>query len=98
MRKPKTSKGYTKADLKAVSQNPEWTRESFAKAKPFGEVFPELAKTIRRRGPQKAPTKQPVSIRLSRDVLEHYKSKGRGWQTQVDEALRKAANLGSAKR
>lgn len=86
-------KNFTKADLKAVSDNPEWTKEDFAKAKSFSEVFPEIAKTIRRRGPQKAPTKQPVSIRLSRDVLDHYKALGPGWQSTIDETLRKAAKL-----
>jgi uncharacterized protein (DUF4415 family) len=34
-----------------------------------------------------------VSLRLSRDVLEHYRSKGPGWQTKIDEMLRKAAKL-----
>jgi hypothetical protein len=37
-----------------VSDNPEWTKEDFATAKPFAEVFPELAASIRkRRGPDK---------------------------------------------
>ena len=65
-----------------------------AKARPFAEVFPELAASIRRgRGPNKAPTKKLVSLRLSRDVLEHYRSKGPGWQSKIDETLRKAAKL-----
>ena len=33
--------------------------------------------------------KIPVSIRLSPDVLDHYRSSGRGWQGRIDEALRK---------
>lgn len=41
------------------------------------------------RGPQKAPTKQQVTLRLSRDVISHFKSGGRGWQTRLDVALRK---------
>lgn len=87
-------KGYTAKDLREVSRNPEWTKEDFAKAKPFADVFPELAASIRRgRGPNKSPTKKLVSLRLSRDVLEHYKSHGPGWQTKIDEALRKAAKL-----
>jgi uncharacterized protein (DUF4415 family) len=73
--------------MKAVSDNPEWTAEDFAKAKPFSEVFPEIAKTITRRGPQKEPTKIPVNIRLSPEVLKYFKSKGRGWQTKIDDAL-----------
>ncbi len=44
------------------------------------------------RGPQKAPTKQPISIRLSPDVLAHYRAKGKGWQTEIDRILRNAMN------
>lgn len=46
-------------------------------------------KVVRRgkRGPQKAPTKKLVSLRLSSEVIEHYKSTGRGWQTRIDAAL-----------
>jgi uncharacterized protein (DUF4415 family) len=49
-------------------------------------------KVIRRgkRGPQKAPTKKLVSLRLSPEVVEHFKSGGRGWQTRIDSTLREA--------
>jgi uncharacterized protein (DUF4415 family) len=39
----KPGQGYTRADWDAVADNPEWTAEDFARAKPFAEVFPELA-------------------------------------------------------
>jgi uncharacterized protein (DUF4415 family) len=39
------------------------------------------------RGPQKAPTKERVTIRLSRDVVERFRATGDGWQTRVDAAL-----------
>ncbi len=39
------------------------------------------------RGKQKKPTKQLVPIRLSRSVLDHFKSQGKGWQTRIDQAL-----------
>lgn len=41
------------------------------------------------RGPQKAPTKRLISLRLSQEVVDHYKSLGPGWQTRIDEALKK---------
>jgi uncharacterized protein (DUF4415 family) len=66
------------------------TAEEMAKAKPFAEVFPELAASIRRgRGPNKAPTKKLVSIRLSGQVLEAYKAMGPGWQSRIDQDLRR---------
>lgn len=43
-----------------------------------------------RRGPQKAPTKKLVSLRLSAEVVEHFKAGGPGWQTRIDETLAKA--------
>jgi uncharacterized protein (DUF4415 family) len=89
----KARSGFTKADFAAVSDNPEWTKKDFARAKPFSEVLPDVAKTIRRRGPQKIPKKQPVSLRLSPDVLKYYKAKGPGWQSRIDDDLRKAAKL-----
>jgi hypothetical protein len=37
-----------------------------------------------RRGPQKTPTKQRVTLRLSPEVVQHYKAGGPGWQTRID--------------
>jgi uncharacterized protein (DUF4415 family) len=80
--------------MREVSDNPEWTKADFARAKPFAEALPELAASIRKgRGPNKAPTKRLVSLRLSPDVLDHFKAKGPGWQSKIDETLRKAARL-----
>jgi uncharacterized protein (DUF4415 family) len=87
-------KNYSARDMHAVSDNPQWTKADFARAKPFAEAMPELAASIRKgRGPNKAPTKRLVSLRLSRDVLDHFKAKGKGWQSKIDDALRKAARL-----
>jgi uncharacterized protein (DUF4415 family) len=87
-------KNYTARDMRAVSDNPQWTKADFAKPKPFSEALPELAASIRKgRGPNKAPTKKLVSLRLSPDVLDHFKAKGPGWQSKIDDALRKAARL-----
>ena len=46
----------------------------------------------RSRGQQKNPVKLPVSIRLSVDVVEYFKSTGQGWQTRMDEVLRDYVN------
>jgi uncharacterized protein (DUF4415 family) len=82
--------GYTRKDLREVSDTPELTEADFAKARPFAEVFPDLSASIRRgRGPNKAPTKKLVSLRLSQEVIAHFKSTGPGWQSRIDETLRK---------
>ena len=35
--------------------------------------------------------KEAVSLRIDRDVLEHFQGSGPGWQDRINEALRKAA-------
>ena len=40
------------------------------------------------RGPQKHPTKVPVTVRYSPEVLEYFKATGEGWQTRMNDALR----------
>lgn len=77
----------------AYDENPEWTEEDFARARPASEVLgPEMAARLVRRGrPPKADgeKKEAVSIRLSPDVLAYFRAGGEGWQTRIDEALRK---------
>ena len=34
--------------------------------------------------------KEMVSIRLDRDVLDHFQNDGPGWQDRINDALRKA--------
>ena len=55
-----------------------------------GEGWPEkFAKaTVRRGRPQVATPKVSTTIRLSPDVIDHFRAGGRGWQTRIDEALR----------
>jgi uncharacterized protein (DUF4415 family) len=73
-------------------ENPEWSKADFEGAVGLSALPKGMQKTIsaRKRGPQKTPTKQLVSLRLSREVLSHFKAKGPGWQTRIDNALRSA--------
>ena len=51
--------------------------------------------------PLEAPPKKPaiphgkeqVSLRIDRDVLDHFQQGGPGWQERINDALRKAAGL-----
>jgi uncharacterized protein (DUF4415 family) len=47
----------------------------------------------RLRGQQKAPTKHVVTIRLDRNVVDHFKAGGKGWQSRVNDALKQVAGL-----
>lgn len=69
----------------------ELTREDFKRSRPACEVVPEICRASREgrlRGPQKVPTKVQTTVRLSREVLNFFKSTGRGWQTRIDKALK----------
>jgi uncharacterized protein (DUF4415 family) len=95
MAKAKTKRtrlGYTKADIKAVSDNPEWTKEDFARAKPFSEVFPDLHASIKRfRGrPKVESPKEAVTLRLSPTTVEKFKATGDDWRTKMAKALERA--------
>jgi len=37
--------------------------------------------------------KEQVSLRIDRDVLDHFREGGPGWQERINAALRKAAGL-----
>lgn len=85
------------AGIKKDQTNPQWTKADFAQAKPAAEFFDpetytglvELTKRGRgKRGPQKAPTKIPASVRFDPDVLERLRASGRGWATLVNDTMR----------
>jgi uncharacterized protein (DUF4415 family) len=59
--------------------------------KPFStlpKAEQKMLLNLRKRGPQKAPKKVPISIRLSPDVAEGLRATGNGWQSRANEALR----------
>ena len=69
----------------------ELTATDLRRFKPAAEVLPpEFLKVmgVKPRGPQKAPTKQATTIRLSPEVMDSFKATGRGWQTRIDAALK----------
>jgi uncharacterized protein (DUF4415 family) len=73
-------------------ENPEWTLERMRNAMSYPNLPPELMRIIeadkKKRGAQKAPKKEAISIRLSSDVLDALRATGPGWQGRADEILR----------
>lgn len=47
-----------------------------------------VLKKLNVRGPQKTPTKERITIRLSPEVVQRFRDTGDGWQTRVDSALK----------
>lgn len=75
------------------SDNPEWTDADFAAAKgPEGLSAAELAAfpKTKRIGRPRGSNKEPVTIRLDRDVIGKFRATGPGWQSRINDALRRA--------
>jgi uncharacterized protein (DUF4415 family) len=68
----------------------ELTDQDVKQMRPMSEVLPaNLQRAIGQRGKQHAPTKVKTSIRLSPEVIEHFKGEeGEGWQRRIDQALK----------
>lgn len=65
----------TEADLEqAIASDPDWAN--------IPENWFEQAEAVMPK------PKVPVSIRLDADVIEYFRSTGRGWQTRVNSILR----------
>ena len=80
---------------RAYLNDQEWTPDMAEGARPLTrEEGKQLDKKLRGRPPADAP-KQAVSMRLDRDVIEHFKRSGPGWQSRINAALRAQAKLGA---
>ena len=77
--------------------NPEWTRKDFAGAAQGDAIPREIREAFSGRGRPARPAaelKQQVTLRLSPEVLNHFRETGKGWQTRIDEALKRAIAAG----
>jgi uncharacterized protein (DUF4415 family) len=90
----------TKAAWVDPDDAPELTDDFFDRAQiAVGEkIIRPASGTLTKRGrPKLTAPKKSVHLRLSPDVLSYFRKTGPGWQTRIDEALRKAAKLGARK-
>ena len=66
----------------------ELTAKDLSAFQPARKSLPaSLRRKVGVRGPQKFPTKERITIRLSRNVVQSFRATGEGWQTRVDTAL-----------
>ena len=79
--------GYSSASGVAETR-PELDEAWFTEADAFDG--PTL---VRRGRPRSDSPKQPVSIRLDPDVVAWFKRGGEGWQTRINNELRKVAGI-----
>lgn len=67
----------------------ELTAEDVARLRPAKEFLPaSLLTKLKSRGPQRAPTKERITIRLSPEVVRRFRATGDGWQARLDAALK----------
>jgi uncharacterized protein (DUF4415 family) len=78
LKPPKTTSAKT-----VDRDNPAWTEEMLG---------PPVMR--RGRGPQKAPTKVLTTIRLDADVIAFFRAQGAGYQSRINEALRRVKERG----
>ena len=80
-------------------ENPIWTEEMHARARPAVEVHGAegAAAMVRKRGRPAGVTspnsKAQVTLRIDRDTIDRFKAGGPGWQSRINQALRKAVGL-----
>ncbi len=67
----------------------ELTAADMKRFRPVKGALPgTLLAKLNVRGPQKTPTKERITIRLSPEVVQPFRATGEGWQTRVDAALK----------
>ncbi len=86
--KAKPARPYTDEDLAEVLDNPEWTDEDFARARPAREVLPPALFEALVEGQKRA-----APLKLDPDVAEALQAGGDDWQARANAILRKAVGL-----
>jgi len=81
---PERIREISKFPIKYDEDSPKLTTDQIARMKP---IHPEYWKI--------EPVKIPLSIKIDADILAWFKSKGKGYQTRINSALRDAMVQGS---
>ena len=97
-----TTVKFTADELQEMESQTDWQRvdamtdEEIALAvegDPDAKLLTEEDfKKMRRRGRQKAPTKDRITIRLDHDIVSYFRDQGQGWQTTVNDILLEYVN------
>ena len=84
MKRATTLKSPKSTSAKAVDRdNPPWSEEMLG------------SPVMRRgRGPQKAPTKVLTTVRLDADVIAFFRAQGSGYQSRINDALKRVKERG----
>jgi uncharacterized protein (DUF4415 family) len=80
------NKGSGKTKWKDPDDAPDLTRAFFQSA----DIYQGETLVRRGRPPVGDRPKEAVKLRLSPDVLDHFRAGGAGWQTRINETLERA--------
>ncbi|MEH6791558.1 BrnA antitoxin family protein [Parasphingorhabdus sp.] len=75
---------------------PEWTDDQFERAAIWhgSKLIRPADGTLTKPGrPKLKNPKQQVTLRLDQAVVERFRATGAGWQTRINDALRKSLGL-----
>jgi len=73
-----------------IAKKQEASYAAWQRAEKGAKAMEAGAKRARKPAPN---AKKLLTLRLDPDVIEHFKAAGDGWQTRMNEALRKASGL-----
>lgn len=86
----------TSADWTDPDEAPEWSDDVLERAARYdGETLVRPAQgTLTRRGrPRLDSPKRQVTLRLDGDVIDRFRATGPGWQSRINDALRRAVKV-----
>ncbi len=88
-----------KFDPAIHDENPDWTAEDFAKARPASELPPEILAQFKNAvgRPRIENPKVPVKLRLDGAVVDALRATGPGWQTRINDMLKAKIVRGKVK-
>ncbi len=80
----KKPENIKQGDWDAVD-SPPLSKKIISGMKAVSKAHPDIPSRVR--GPQVAPTKKQLSLRLNREVIDYFKLQGKGWQTKINDVL-----------
>jgi uncharacterized protein (DUF4415 family) len=85
------NKNARRSLIDADGEVSELTDEDFGSFRPAMDVIPDIVEAFERargqRGPQKAPVKERVGLRLNKDIIDYFRHTGPGWQSRINDIL-----------
>ena len=95
MTQEEISKNYDVKKAVALAKSaPEEKELPFAPAPIVGRGFASFKEHINRRGrPLKENRKKQINLRIDSDIVEFFQNTGTGWQTRINDSLRKVIQL-----